>query len=166
MKILLKILSTYFIAYLIFWTLLHEFGAFPTDWIEGNFNQAIMVYVLKGAVTASIWVMPPALVADALENGMLDGSGDDAGLYMSLYFFSQKSAMALGVGVAFPLVQFLGFSPQAGLAADFDGLLKVALLLPGIVALPAIFLLFNYPIDEKRHGEIREELRQRGVSNV
>ena len=131
-----------------------------------NFNQAIMVYVLKGVVTTSIWVMPPALVADALENGMLDGSGDDAGLYMSLYFFSQKAAMALGVGVAFPLVQLLGFSPQAGPAADVTGLMKVALLLPAFVAFPAIFLLFNYPIDEKRHGQIREELRQRGVSNV
>ena len=44
--------------------------------------------------------------------------------------------------------------------------MKVALLLPAFVAFPAIFLLFNYPIDEKRHGQIREELRQRGVSNV
>ncbi|MDG1906629.1 MAG: MFS transporter [Arenicella sp.] len=132
----------------------------------GNFSQAMMVYVLKGAVTASIWVMPPALVADAVENGMLDGSGDDAGLYMSLYFFIQKAAMALGVGLAFPLAQLSGFNPQAAPGADVGGLLQVALLLSGLVVIPAIFLLFNYPIDEKRHGEIREELRQRGVSNV
>jgi Na+/melibiose symporter-like transporter len=35
--------------------------------------------------------------------------------------------------------------------------------LPSIVALPAVFLLFNYPIDEKRHAEIRESLRAKGI---
>ncbi len=133
----------------------------------GNFNQAMLVYVLKGAVTASIWILPPALVADAVENGMLEGSGDDAGLYMSLYFFIQKAAMALGVGLAFPLAQASGFDPQAmGPEANVSGLLKVALLMSGVVAIPAVFLLFNYPIDEKRHAEIRDELRERGMSNV
>jgi Na+/melibiose symporter-like transporter len=38
----------------------------------------------------------------------------------------------------------------------------VAVVLPTLIAFPAVFLLFNYPIDETRHAEIRAELEERG----
>ena len=43
------------------------------------------------------------------------------------------------------------------------GLKFVAVILPTLIALPAVFLLFNYPIDEQRHAEIREQLSARGI---
>ena len=130
----------------------------------GNINQVVAVYALKGSVTAAIWVLPPAMVADSIEHGLLEGAGDDAALYMSLYFFVQKFAAALGVGVALPLAAWLGFDPQAiDAATSFAGLKFVSVVLPGIIAAPAIILLFNYPIDEERHSRIRQELRNRGI---
>jgi Na+/melibiose symporter-like transporter len=108
--------------------------------------------------------MPPALVADSIEHGILQGGGDDTALYMSLYFFIQKLAAAIGVGVALPVAAVLGFDPQAiGPDTSFFGIKFVAVVLPTIIALPAAFLLFNYPIDEKRHAEIRQELGKRGL---
>lgn len=129
-----------------------------------NITQVVVVYALKGAVTAAIWVMPPALVADSIEHGVLEGAGDDTALYMSLYFFVQKLAAAIGVGVALPIAAYLGFNPQAIDAnTTFEGIKFVAVILPSIIAAPAIFLLYNYPIDEKRHAEIRQELSARGI---
>ena len=115
-------------------------------------------------MTSAIWIMPAALVADSIEHGILEGAGDDTALYMSLYFFIQKLAAAIGVGVALPVAALMGFDPQATDAnSSFTGIKFVAVILPSIIALPAAFLLFNYPIDEKRHGEIRAELAERGI---
>lgn len=142
---------------------------FPILWLfllvePQNVTQVLVIYALKGAVTAAIWIMPPALVADSIEHGILEGAGDDTALYMSLYFFIQKLAAAIGVGVALPVAAILGFNPQdTGAGTSFGGIMFVAAVLPSIIALPAVFLLFNYPIDEKRHAEIRQELNQRGV---
>jgi GPH family glycoside/pentoside/hexuronide:cation symporter len=142
---------------------------FPILWLfllvePQNVTQVLVIYALKGAVTAAIWIMPPALVADSIEHGILEGAGDDTALYMSLYFFIQKLAAAIGVGVALPVAAILGFNPQdIGAETSFGGIMFVAAVLPSIIALPAVFLLFNYPIDEKRHAEIRQELHQRGV---
>jgi Na+/melibiose symporter-like transporter len=142
---------------------------FPILWLfllvePQNVTQVLVIYALKGAVTAAIWIMPPALVADSIEHGILEGAGDDTALYMSLYFFIQKLAAAIGVGVALPVAAILGFNPQdTGAGTSFGGIMFVAAVLPSIIALPAVFLLFNYPIDEKRHAEIRQELHQRGV---
>jgi len=142
---------------------------FPVLWLfflvePQNVAQAMAVYALKGAVTAAIWVMPPALVADSIEHGMLEGAGDDAALYMSLYFFIQKLAAAIGVGLALPLAAALGFDPQSiDSTTTFEGIKFVSIILPSIVVFPAIFLLYNYPIDEARHMEIRKELESRGI---
>ena len=142
---------------------------FPALWLyllvePGNMTQVMIVYAIKGAVTSAIWIMPPALVADSIEHGVLEGAGDDTALYMSLYFFIQKLAAAVGVGVALPVAAFLGFDPQA-ISADssFAGIKFVAIILPSLIAAPAIFLLYNYPIDAERHGEIRAELKKQGV---
>lgn len=130
----------------------------------GNIPQVVAVYALKGAVTSAIWVIPPALVADSIEHGILEGAGDDTALYMSLYFFIQKASAAIAVGVALPLAAWLGFDPQmVDVGTDLFGIKFVSVILPGLIALPAAFLLFNYPIDEKRHAEIREELKAKGI---
>lgn len=142
---------------------------FPILWLfllvePQNITQAFVVYALKGAVTSAIWVLPPALVADSIEHGVLEGAGDDTALYMSLYFFIQKFAAAVGVGVALPLAAVLGFDPQAiDENTSFFGIKFVSVILPSIIALPAVFLLYNYPIDESRHREIRKELEARGL---
>ena len=129
-----------------------------------NTTQVVIVYAIKGAVTAAIWVMPPALVADSIEYGVLEGAGDDTALYMSLYFFVQKLAAAIGVGVALPIAALMGFDPKAIDAnTTFEGIKFVAIVLPSLIAFPAIFLLYNYPIDEKRHNEIRDELASKGI---
>lgn len=133
----------------------------------GNLTQVVIVYALKGVVTSAIWVLPTAMVADSIEHGLLEGAGDDAALYMSIYFFIQKFAAALGVGIALPLAAWLGFDPQnVAAATSYAGIKFVSVILPGLIAAPAIFLLFNYPIDEERHAEIRNELRAKGIETA
>ena len=133
----------------------------------GNFRQAMLVFVLMGAVTSFIWVMPPALVADAVEYGMMHGGSDDPAIYMSVYYFMQKMAMAGGVGLALPLAGALGFDPSQDLtAAGLQGLNFVCLILPLLLALPGAALLFHYPITAHRHLVIRRWLARRTDSTM
>ena len=106
-------------------------------------------------------------MADSIEHGILEGAGDDTARCMSRYFFVHKLAAAFGVGAALPIAEFLYFNPQAIDAnTGFEGSKFVAFVLPSLVAAPAVFLPYNYPIDEKRHAEIRRELQARGMETT
>ena len=85
MKILLKILSTYFIAYLIFWTLLHEYGALPTDWIEGNFNQAILIWIFFFIIPLGLIVLGMDFFKNAINNFKTLESESRPPLYLLLF---------------------------------------------------------------------------------
>ena len=129
---------------------------------EAPFLGAILVYAAAGFMTPVIWVMPPAIVADTVEYGMFKGGSDDAALYLALYAFVQKMALAIGVGLALALAGNLGFNPQAAITSQGIWALKlVTLILPGIIALAGCLLIWNYPITQKRHAVIRKWLARR-----
>jgi Na+/melibiose symporter-like transporter len=129
---------------------------------KGEFVPALLVFLAAGVVTNFIWVMPPALISDTIEYGMFKGAGDDAALYMALYMFVQKLALAVGVGLALPLAAGLGFDVAApGTAASIRALDWVGLILPGFVAIAAAMVLWNYPITRERHAILRKWLARR-----
>ncbi len=131
---------------------------------DGGFWWTMALFVLAGLTTAYIWVMPPALIADTVEYGMLKGGGDDVALYMALYQFVQKLALALGVGIALPLAGATGFLPQGpNDNAALYGLNATGLLLPGVLAAIGAIVLYGYPITAARHAVIRRALIRRGI---
>jgi len=106
--------------------------------------------------------MPPAIIADTVDYGMLKGGSDDSALYLALYAFVQKMALAIGVGLALTLAGNLGFDPQAPVTPQgVEALRLVTLILPGIIALAGCLLIWNYPITQKRHAIIRKWLARR-----
>lgn len=130
----------------------------------GNFVAALAVFILMGLITNFIWVMPPAIVADTVEYGMMKGAGDDSAIYMALYLFTQKIALAAGVGIALPLAAALGFDPTAaGSDQALRALSIVALILPCCIGIFGALILYNYPIDARRHAIIRRWLARRNV---
>ena len=130
----------------------------------GDFSQLLLVALVHGPIISVIWVMPPALVADTIEYGMMKGGGDDAAIYMAVYNFIVKVAFAGGVGIALPLLGVLGFQP-AGVndAEALQGLVFVGLFLPGIIGLAGAVILYNYPINKHRHGVIRRWLARKNL---
>jgi len=131
---------------------------------SGNFPAAMTVFVLLGLISNFIWIMPPAIVADTVEYGMFKGAGDDSAIYMALYLFTQKIALAAGVGIALPLAAYLGFDPTAPSGPEaLRALSIVALILPCVIGFFGAITLFNYPIDARRHSIIRRWLARRGA---
>jgi glycoside/pentoside/hexuronide:cation symporter, GPH family len=133
----------------------------------GVFWQAALIYLIVGPITSVIWVMPPAITSDTIEYGMMKGGSDHAALYMAMYNFVMKMALAFGVGLAMPLLGLLGFNPMGGNTAEvMQGFIFVALFLPMIVGLPGALILFNYPLTKRKHATIRRYLAKKGMSEI
>lgn len=131
---------------------------------QGNFAAGMTAFVVLGLITNFIWIMPPAIVADTVEYGMLKGAGDDSAIYMALYLFTQKIALAAGVGIALPLAAALGFDPMVESSRGaIRALSIVALILPPCVGVFGAAILYSYPIDARRHGIIRRRLERLGL---
>jgi Na+/melibiose symporter-like transporter len=75
---------------------------------------------------------------------------------MAIYNLMVKFALALSVGVALPLMQLFGFDPKTG--AGSGALVAVTLLLPAAALIPAAWLLFTYPLDQRRLGIVQRWL--------
>lgn len=123
------------------------------------------VFALLGMVVSPIWVLPTALVADAVDYGVFKGGGEQTGMYMAIYNLVVKAAIALSVGVALPLMSVLGFDPHDPSGVRHTtGLNFTGLILPGILWVISFALLWNYPIDRARHAVIRRWLARAEIN--
>ncbi len=133
----------------------------------GVYWHAMLIFCIVGPITSVIWVMPPAITSDAIEYGIMKGGADHAALYMAMYNFVMKMALAFGVGLAMPLLGALGFNPMgANTAEAMQGFIFVALFLPMIVGLPGALILFNYPLTKRKHATIRRYLAKKGMTEI
>ena len=131
----------------------------------GRFLPAAAVFAALGIVISPVWVLPTALVADAVDFGQLKGGTGGAGLYMAIYNLSVKLALAASVGIALPLMQLLGFRTEtaAGLAHT-RALETVGLLLPAGIGIVAAALFWTYPLDRVRHDIVRRWIVRRSIA--
>ena len=131
-------------------------------------GAATMLYVLfgiKGLTLGVILVLPGALAADTVDYGRFRGGANEAGLYMAVFQFIQKLAVAVAVGVALPLMTLAGFDPGVGAESGLVGLRWVGLGLPAACGLGALALLWQYPLTAERHSTLLRWLsRPSGVS--
>lgn len=131
----------------------------------GDFSQLLLIGLAHGPLISVIWIMPPALVSDTIEYGMMKGGGDEAAIYMAVYNFVVKTAFAGGVGIAMPLLAVFGFQPVGENSAQaVQGLAFVAFFLPGLIGVVGAAILFNYPINKHRHGVIRRWLAKKNLT--
>jgi Na+/melibiose symporter-like transporter len=77
-----------------------------------------------------------------------------------------KLALALAVGLAFPLLDAAGFEPRAAQQVPGAGLALAALYAwgPVLLKLAAVALMWRFPLDEKRHAALAAVI-QRGASD-
>src|SRR3546814_5471048 len=74
-----------------------------------------------------------AIVADVADKHRLDSGEDRTGLYYSVFSLAGKTATAVAIGIALPLVSWLGFDPKVTNSPEaLTGLLLVFALGPAI----------------------------------
>jgi Na+/melibiose symporter-like transporter len=125
-----------------------------------RFGLLLALTLAQGLAQGSGNLMLRAIVADIADKHRLETGEERSGLYFSVFSLSGKAAAAAAIGIALPLVGWLGFDPKsaANSPAALDGLLLVFALGPALAHALSAALLARFPLDEAAHTEIRRQL--------
>lgn len=118
-----------------------------------------VICVLTGLTLGADLTLPASIQADVIDVDTAISGEQRSGLYFAFWGLATKAALALGVGIAFPVLSFAGFDAQA--QNDDTALWTLSLLYGGVpVALKAIAigLMWNFPLDETRQKELRTKI--------
>ena len=121
----------------------------------------------QGLAQGSGNLMLRAMVADVADKHRLWAEHDRLGLFFSVFALSDKTAMALAVGIALPLVSWLGFDPaRANAPAALEHLKYVFALGPALAHLLSAALIRGFPLNETQHSSIRRALAARDAAGL
>ena len=125
----------------------------------GDLWWFVAVCVLTGFSLGADLVLPSSMQADVVDLDTAESGDQRTGLYFALWGMVTKLALALAVGLAFPLLDLSGFSDGAanGPIALWT-LVGLYGLAPVIFKAFAIVLMWRYPITAERQAEIRQRI--------
>ncbi|MGO8858217.1 MAG: MFS transporter [Steroidobacteraceae bacterium] len=131
--------------------------------VRGEFALLVALTVAQGLTQGSGNLMLRAMVADVADAHRLATGEDRTALFFSVFSISMKAATAVAVGIALPLVAWLGFDPRTAHngPAALKGLLLVFSLGPALAHLASAALIGGFPLDAAAHAEVRRRLRER-----
>uniref|UniRef100_UPI003BACCDF9 MFS transporter n=1 Tax=Stappia sp. TaxID=1870903 RepID=UPI003BACCDF9 len=127
----------------------------------GDLAAFAAICVLTGLALGADLALPAAIQADVIDVDRLETGTRRSGLYFALWGLATKLALALAVGLAFPLLDLAGFEAE-GTGEDGLGVL-VALysLLPVALKLVAIALMWRFPLDKAAHDRLVANIADR-----
>ena len=129
---------------------------------RGQFGVLLALTIAQGLSQSSGNLMLRSMVADLADRQRLECGQERSGLLFSVFNVASKTATAAAVGVALPLVAFLGFRPGAHNTPEaLLGLKLVFALGPALSHIVSAALIVGFPLNERRHSEIRRALDAR-----
>ncbi|MGJ0484966.1 MAG: MFS transporter [Methylomicrobium sp.] len=136
----------------------------PFPWVGGGDIELYgTLIVLRGSSFATIFFLSNSIAADVIDQDTLDTGKQRTGLFFALWGMAIKLAVALGVlmGTGFPAL--FGFVPTANshTPESIAALMQIYGWLPGLIMLLAFPLLWNFPIDEAYHRQLRARIEAR-----
>ncbi|MEO1747069.1 MAG: MFS transporter [Pseudomonadota bacterium] len=128
---------------------------------EGDLLPYAIVCAVSGFFVGFDLSIPPAIQADVIDVDTASSGEQRSGLYFAAWSLATKMSLALGVGVAFPLLALFGFEAGAGPDQSAEALLALAIIyawIPILLKVAAISLIWNFPVNEVMQKELREQI--------
>jgi len=126
---------------------------------QGDFLPFLAVCVATGFCLGADLALPGSMQADVVDLDRARGGGERAGLFFALWAMATKLALALAVGIAFPLLDLFGFDPASG--GGTWALAALYAAAPLVIKLCAILPIWRFPIDAKRQARLRAAIARR-----
>ena len=132
----------------------------------------LAICVLTGISLGADLTLPASMQADVVDLDTLRSRQSRAGLYFAFWGVATKLALALAVGIAFPLLDLAGLKadlePGKEMASE-TGLFALAALyslLPAVIKLGSVALVAGYPITAARQRRIRHLIELRAARSA
>ncbi len=135
---------------------------------QGDFWWMLPVTLVTGfAAGGFAATLPNSMKADVIDLDTLTSGENRAASFFSVWAFTYKAAASLGAWIALTGLDLAGFNAAPDAVNSPEQLLGLRLLfalLPSLFFLVAGALVWNYPITEDRHAQMRAELEGRKVA--
>ncbi len=125
------------------------------------FWPAMVLVTITAFINAASYIAPMALLGDIADYGILKSGSNNTGNYFAIQTLLQKATMGIGAGLSFPLLAVFGYEIAGdNSGAALVGLFLAYIVIPAVTSVIAAMVLWNFPIDSRRHGIIRRRLEQ------
>lgn len=129
-----------------------------------DFWPFFAICVLTGFCLGADLTLPSSMQADVVDQDTLRTGVQRTGLYFALWGMVTKLALALAVGIAFPLLDLAGFKGDVtGQGSGLWALTALYGLAPVAFKLAAIAIMWNYPIGAEMQAETRRRIDARSA---
>ncbi len=131
---------------------------------EAGYIANLAAFAILGSVFSAPFTLGQSMAADVIDLDSLKSRQPRAGLLISFFQLAVKAGDAIGVGLSLMLVGWLGFLAQkcaVNTPEAIDALANVYVLFPIVLWVPAIILLWNFPITPAVQKRIRQLIERR-----
>jgi GPH family glycoside/pentoside/hexuronide:cation symporter len=131
----------------------------------GDFWWMLPITIVTGFAAGGFSsTLPNSMKADVIDLDHLECGENRAALFFSAWSFAQKATASIGGAIAMFGLALWGFDASPGAVhseEDLFGLRFLFSTLPSVFFLTGAAVVWNYPITEARHAEIRAALAAR-----
>jgi Na+/melibiose symporter-like transporter len=121
----------------------------------GQVWPLVALTVIQGLSQGSGNLMLRAIVADVADLHRLETGEERSGFLFSIFNVTTNAAMAIALGVAFPVLAWLGFSPTGHNSPAALGSLHIFFAIgPALGHSLSALLIWRFPLDEARHAGV------------
>ena len=131
---------------------------------QGDVWLFTLICISNGICLGFDIVLPAAIQADVIDADTAQSGEQRSGTYFAAWSLATKLSLALGVGIAFPVLGAFGFSTSAGAANAPEALFALAIVyawVPVALKIIAIGLMWNFPLGGAEQAELRKQIEAR-----
>lgn len=141
------------IGYVLFWFL----------FIPGKPYMFLFALPFVSFGIGGLFTVMMSMTSDVCDLDELNTHQRREGIFGAIYWWMVKLGAAIAGGLSGLLMAAVGYDSNAEVQTEFaiTGLRVFYTIIPILGTLAAIYIMWNYDIDEKRAGEIRKELDRR-----
>jgi len=165
--------------------ILYRFGKhkpWALSWIASSLILPLLLLVSPDNEQVLFWVLlilsahafaesasnfaPSSVLADIVDYEILLTGVDRAGSFYALHGFIIKSAVALGAGLGFMMLEWFSYNvkePELNSALAEFGILFTVIIVPSVVKFFNAYMVWVFPIDARRQAIIRKRIESLAV---
>lgn len=129
---------------------------------SGDLWLFFTILALYGVAGGNFGALSMSMKADVIDIAARRSGENVAGSYIAVWSLGQKLVTALALGLALPLLEWLGFQANAQNGPnELRALSYVYVIPPWIFYATAVIILWRYPISAKRLERLRSALTRR-----